>query len=126
MQLERLGDLTADREHRVEARHGVLKDHRDVVPADPADLVIVHLEDVRTIEHDRALHDLARRHRDEAHERESGHGLAAAGLADDPERFARRDLERHTVDRTDDAVARKELRVEVSDLQKLLSHPVSP
>jgi len=55
-----------------------------------------------------------------------GPGLAAAGLAHDPERFTRRDLERDTVDRADDTVAREELRVEVSDLQKLLCHPVSP
>jgi len=126
VEFERLRDLTADGKHGIEARHRVLEDHRDVVAADPAHLVVVHLENVRAIEHDRALDDLARRHGDETHERERGHGLAAAGLTDYPERFARRDLERHTVDRADDAVAREELRVKVRDLQKLLSHPVSP
>src|SRR5437868_11068293 len=53
MQLQRFGDLPADGEDRVEAGHGVLEDHRDVVPADPADLVVVHLEHVLTVEDDR-------------------------------------------------------------------------
>src|SRR5882762_8797501 len=43
MQLERLGYLPADGQHRVEAGHRVLEDHRDVVAADPPNLVVVHL-----------------------------------------------------------------------------------
>jgi len=115
VELERLGDLTADREHRIQARHRVLEDHRDVVAADPADLVVVHLQDVLTVEHDRALHDPARWHRDEPHEREGGDGLAAAGLAHEPQRLAGRELEGHAVHRAHDAVAREELRVQVPD-----------
>src|SRR5205823_8091496 len=99
---------------------------RGVLPPDPTHIAVVHLHDVRAVEPERARDDLARRHRDETHERERSHGLAAAGLTDYAERFARRDLERHTIDRADDTVAREELRVKVRDLQKLLSHPVSP
>src|SRR6185503_3062384 len=88
VELERLGDLAADREDGVEARHGVLEDHRDVVAADPADVVVVHLEDVLTVEHDRALDDLSGWLRDEAHERQCGDGLPATGLAHDAKRFA--------------------------------------
>ena len=40
MQRERLGDLPADREHRVERRHRLLEDHRDVVAADVAHLAL--------------------------------------------------------------------------------------
>ena len=41
----------------------------------------------RPSKHDRAGDDLRRRLRDQAHDRERGHRLAAAGLADDPERL---------------------------------------
>jgi hypothetical protein len=34
--LRRLGDLAADRQDGIEARHGLLEDHRDVAPAQPA------------------------------------------------------------------------------------------
>ena len=43
---------------------------------------------VAALEEDLALDDLRRRLRDQAHDRERGHGLAAARLADDPERLA--------------------------------------
>ena len=37
--LEHLGDLAADAERRVERRHRLLEDERDLAPADPADLL---------------------------------------------------------------------------------------
>src|SRR5437016_3543220 len=72
MQLERLGDLPADGEDRIQARHRVLEDHRDVVAADAPDLVVVHLQDVLTVEDDRALDDAAGGLRNETHQRERG------------------------------------------------------
>src|SRR4030081_45288 len=44
------------------------------------------------------------RKREKTQEQERGHGLPAAGLPDDAELPARRNLERNTVDRPDDAV----------------------
>ena len=117
VQLEGLGDLAADREDRVEARHRVLEDHRDVVPADGPNVVVVHLEDVHAVEDDGALDDLARGLRDEPHERERGHRLATAGLAHDAEGLAGGELERHAVDRVHHTVAGEELRLEVFDLE---------
>ena len=38
VRLERLADLAPDRQHRVQARHRVLEDHRDLAAADPAQL----------------------------------------------------------------------------------------
>ena len=116
MQLERLGDLPADREHRIQARHGVLEDHRDVVAADAPDLVVVHLQDVLTVEDDRSFRDPPRGLRDEAHERERGDRLPAAGFADEAERLAGLEVERHAVDGVHHAVAREELRVQVLDV----------
>src|SRR2546427_2640563 len=108
VELERLRDLTADRQDRIQARHRVLEDHRDVLTADAPDVVIVHLQDVLTVEHDRTRDDLPRRLRDEAHERQCGHGFSATGLAHDAERFAGGDLERHAVDGAHDTITREQ------------------
>ena len=39
-----LADLTADRQHRIEARHRLLKDHRNVVAADGTHLAFGELQ----------------------------------------------------------------------------------
>ena len=39
--LERLADLPADRQHRVQRRHRILEDHRDLAAADRAQLLVV-------------------------------------------------------------------------------------
>ena len=49
-----LGDLPAGREHRVEARHRLLKDHADVVAADGAHGAVVELEEIDALETDGA------------------------------------------------------------------------
>src|SRR6266550_7055923 len=36
MEADRLADLIADREHRIQRRHWLLEDHRDLRPADVA------------------------------------------------------------------------------------------
>src|SRR6266542_6903817 len=65
----------------------------------------------------RALVDLAGWLRDEPHQRQRGHGLAATGLANDAERLAGSNAERHAVDGADNAIAREKLGVEVCDLE---------
>ena len=97
--VDRLGDLQADGERRIERRHRLLEDHRDAVAAiarirrRPAEQVLRR----RTI--DLAAIDLSRRRRDQPDQRERGDALAGAGFPDDRDRFASPDLERHLVDR---------------------------
>jgi hypothetical protein len=117
-----LADLIADRVHGIERRHRLLEDHRDPVAADRAHLVEADREQVLARVLDRAAGDPARRARDEPHDRERGHRLAAAGLADDAERAARGDLERHAVDGADHAAIGGELRHQVADLEHWRSH----
>src|SRR5204862_884533 len=54
----------------------------------------------------------------EAHDREAGHALARAGLADDPERLPLLDREADAVDGLDDAVVSPEVGLEVPDLEE--------
>ena len=62
--------------------------------------------------------DLRGRLRDQAHDRERGHRLAAAGLADDPERLALLDREADAVDGAHDALAGEEVGAEVVDFEQ--------
>jgi hypothetical protein len=46
VQHQRLGDLVADGEHRVQRRHRLLEDHRDLVAADGADRLVAGMPQV--------------------------------------------------------------------------------
>ena len=79
---ELLGDLPADRVHRVQRRHRVLEDHRDLAAADRA-----HLASARAAAGRARVEDLARDDRvrvaDQPHHGHHRDGLAGARLADD-------------------------------------------
>ena len=83
--------LVADRVDRIERGHRVLEDHRDAVAAERGELLPSRREQVAALElepfgpHPRAA-------RQQAHEGERGHGLAAAGFADDAQRLAAVDM----------------------------------
>ena len=102
MLADRLGDLVADRQRRVQARQRVLEDEADLLAAQVAHVVLVHLEDVDPVEDDLAGDDPSGRVRDEPGDRQRRHALAAARLANEPERLAVAELEADVVDRLDD------------------------
>ncbi|MNT33597.1 hypothetical protein D3C72_1695330 [compost metagenome] len=91
---ERLGDLLADREDRVEAGHRLLEDHRNVLAANLAHLLFRKSQQVAPAKHDLAL-DAARFFIEKPHDGKRGHALARAAFADDRHRFARCNLETH-------------------------------
>ena len=78
---------------RVQGPARVLVDHRCVLRPELADLVVAHLRDVVAVDEDPAAGDPSVPWQ-VADGRVGGRGLAAAGLADQPIRLARRDLER--------------------------------
>ena len=96
----RLGDLLADGQHRVEAGHGLLEDHAQLVAAQLAlvgfgdgekiDAAAVALDEPRF-----SLHLRVRGARVQAHQREAGHGFARARFADQRQRLAGTDREGH-------------------------------
>jgi hypothetical protein len=115
-----LADLIADREHRIQRRHRLLKDHRDPVAADLPHLRRRQREQILSRVLDLPAGDLSRRRRDEAHHRQRRHALAAARLADHAERLLRQDLERHAIHRANRAGVGTELRDQVTDLEQRL------
>ena len=113
MQPRHLGQLLGDGQQRIERRHRILKDHRDLPPANAGA--------VR-----RLASSASRGPRNSARPpairaggfgispmmRQVRHALARAAFADDAERFARRDVERHAVDGAHDSRRRSETRRE--------------
>src|SRR5271166_48859 len=109
-----LGDLEADGEHWVEARHRLLEDHRGGGAAHIAHLLFRQLQYIPPVEADGAF-DLAVRLRQKAHNGERRDALAGAGLAHDRDGLARAHVEGQALDgRTPDAVGAEEDR-EVAD-----------
>ena len=85
-----------------------------------AQLLVVEREQVAAAEHRRALRDAAVPGED-PEQRERGDALAAARLADDPERLAGGDVERDAVDGVDEPSLGAELDVQVVDDEERLS-----
>ncbi len=112
-----LANLAADSQHRIEARHRLLEYHRNVVAADGAHLAVGELQQILSLEADRAR-DLAWGLRDEPHERHGGDRLAAAGFTDDGQRLAFVDMEGDAVDRAVDALRGTEMSLQILDFEQ--------
>ena len=107
--------------HRVQRRHRVLEDHRDLVAAYVAQARLRHLEQVLALVVDLALEarvPVAR----EAEDRHRRDALARAGLADDPEHLAAVQLEVHAVDGMHGPVLGREPNLQAFDLEQALGH----
>ena len=118
VQFQRLGELAADRQHGVEARHRVLKDHGDLRAAHVADLFRRHLEQVLALEERLPAGNLAGRFGDQTQEREHADAFAAAALAHNAQGLAFVHFIADAVDRVDESLAGMELGFEVLDLKQ--------
>ena len=116
-----LGDLVAYAMHRVEAREGILEDHRDVLAAEVAHLVRRQREHIAPAEHSIAA-DLRARAIEQAHDRQAGDGLSGSGLADDPERLATMERVGQIRHRLHVSLMSREHDRQVADLEDDLSH----
>ena len=96
---QHLDDLLADGVARIERGHRLLEDHRHTVAAQVAQLAVRQIEQARCRRSVTAPVTSALRLGQQAHHGERRHALAAAGLADQPERRAAREREVDAVDR---------------------------
>ena len=120
MRLERFANLPSDRQHGIERRHRVLEDHRDLTPADPAENAIRLPKKIAAGEHGLAATHTAIS-RQKAEYRKRCDALPAAGLSDDAQRLARRDLEVDPVDGVHRASPRRELDAQIVHGEQRLS-----
>ncbi len=104
-----LHDLVAHAVHRVERGHGLLEDHRHVVAAQFAVLLLGQGCEVLAFELQGAAGHVSRLGQ-KTHDGEAGHGLAGTRLAHDRQDLALVHVEAHVFDGADDALLDGELR----------------
>ena len=114
---QRLHQLQPDRQYRVQRRHRLLEDHRDVAAAHLAHLLVVEFQQIAALEHDTALDDPRRVRRQQPHDREGGHGLARAAFADDGDDFTGPYCVGDAFDSADRSRLRLEVDVKVVDFE---------
>ena len=117
MRPDGLHELRPDAVERVQRRERVLEDHRDLLAADPAQLLLAHAQEIAAVEQ----HLAAERRVRAAGQAEHGEvrdALAGAGLADDAERAPGVDGEGDAVDGAHHAVVRLEPDLEVADVEQ--------
>ena len=113
---DHLGDLVADAVDGVQRAHRILEDHRDLLAADVAQLVVVESVDLLAAILDRAG-DPGVGGPGQTGERLRGNAFAATGFADDRQHLARGQLERDAVDRLHHTVFGGEADPKVVDRQ---------
>ena len=117
MEAQRLGDLLADGEDRVERRHRLLEDHGDAIAAECGDLARAERGELDAVEPDAAADDASGR-RHETQERECQDRLARSALADDAERAAARERIGDVLDRREPPLARGEDDAQLAHCQE--------
>ena len=115
MDAQRLGDLILHRVEGIQAGHGILEDHADLVAAHLAELAHAHLRHLALIEADGIGGDV-RVVGKQAHDGHHGHALARAGLAHDAQRLARVQVEGNIAHGLHAAHANVEVGGQVLDL----------
>ena len=117
VQAERLADLVADREDRIEGGHRLLEDHRDVVAPHRAHVAVVQRGQLAPPQADRSALDAAGRFGQQPHDRQGGDRLAAAGLADQSHRLALAHLQVEPVHGAHHVVVQVEADLQILDGQ---------
>ena len=122
--LQRLGDLVADRQHRVERRHRLLEDHGDLARRAPrATAGSARPSRSRAVERDRCRHDASR---GAAAGRISDSAVIDLPQPDSPTSasvLAASTMDVEAVDRRDRPATRAELRPSARDVDQERAHP---
>ncbi len=112
---QRLHDLQADGQHRIERGHRLLEDHRDVAAADGAHVVLGQLEQIAALEQDAPARHAPGGLGEQSHDRQRRYRLAAARLPHQRDHLARVHAPAHALHRANDAARRHEVNVQVLD-----------
>ena len=117
VQLKHFTDLVAHGNDGVQAGHGVLENHGDLLAAHGTQLPLVHGADVLAAIHHRAAGDLPNLFRENIQNAQGGGGFSGAGLTYQPHGLALVDHQIHSVDGVNGGVVRVVLDVKVRDIQ---------
>ena len=125
MQQDDLDDLVADGVHRVQARHRVLKDDRNLIAADLAEFLLGHLVDLVAVEPHRTA-DQTAGVGGQTHDGVGRDRFAGAGLADNAQHIALIHAEGNAVQRLDLTGGGEEGQAFVLDLKNFFSLMILP
>ncbi len=95
----RLGNLLANREYRIQRALRFLKDHPDLPSAHRTHLRIAQPRQIAPLKEHLPLRNERRRHRQQAHDRITGDGLAAPRFAHERHALALFDIKRNPIHR---------------------------
>jgi hypothetical protein len=118
-------ELIADGVGGIERGHRLLEHHGHSVAAQRGEPRRRRRCEILRLEPE-AAHAAARGRRQQAHQRERGHGFAAAGFADETQRFAALDAERHVAHRMQRPARRFDVDREPVDLEQRHVRPFRP
>ena len=117
MALQRLGKLCPCRHHGIEREHRLLEDDRNAAAPHLAHIPFRDLQQIATLELDRAAHDGAGIGQ-QPHHRKRRHRFAAAGFPHQGKRFAVANVESNAVHGAHDGRSRVDPRSKIPDPQQ--------
>ena len=117
-----LCNLIAYGHHRVQACHGILKNHRDVLAADSTKLLFVHLQQIFSLVQNFSAFDFSVRLCRQAHNSLCQGGLAGTGLAYQSKRASLFQNQVYTIKRLDRSFTQLEMNTQVLHFQNRLIH----
>jgi hypothetical protein len=112
---DRLDQLIADSNDRIERRHRILEDHRDVLAPHALHLAVRQGSEVTAHEPNCTADDLCRRFRQQTHYRQCSERLATSGFADDRHSLSGSNRQRQPVDRRQHAAPREQRNLKLVD-----------
>src|SRR5215813_6369622 len=121
MNSDDLGDLFAYAVHRIEGRHWVLKDHRNLTTPNAAHVVFRQFQQVSSLKDYLARRDLTRGCY-QTDDREAGDGFTRAGLTYERECRSAFQIETHVVHRDEVSGSRFEPSGQISYFKDFLRH----
>ena len=113
---QRLDDLVAHAHDRVQAGRGLLEDHADAPAPHAAHRAFRQAVQVLAVQVDLSAHDAAGIGQ-QPQQRQRGHALAAAGLADQREGFAPRHRQSQALDGLGDAAFAGDVDFQITDFE---------
>src|SRR5687767_2009235 len=118
MESECFRDLLTDGVDRIQRRHRILKDHRDIVAADVSHPIIGRGRQLFALESYGPRHDFSRQ-RDQSHDRERGDRFTRARFANQPEQLTFIDVETDVIDSLYKTAASREMCSEIMDFEQV-------
>src|SRR5664280_916373 len=114
-------NLISNSVDRIERRHGLLEDHGDLVAPYRTHLFFIFLQEVFPMEEYLAFNDLARRIRNESHDREGRNRFSTARLAHQTYNLSSVDRQVNTIHGRNNTVLCVEERAQILDINERFS-----